>query len=96
MSEVNLMHVLHRPHLPRLTSVTIVAAILAIAISLALASTLSNLSQPRGDAAASARDSAPAPTAWRLTAAPGGASKLLADPLNRPLSPLAWPTARRS
>jgi hypothetical protein len=89
MSEVDLMHVLHRPHLPRLVSITIVAAVLAIAISLALASALSNISQPRGNAAA--RHTAPAPTGLRHTTASREMSNPFANPLNRPLSPLPWP-----
>jgi Na+/H+-dicarboxylate symporter len=40
------MNVLHRSHLPRLVGVSIAAALLASAISIALASSLSNISQP--------------------------------------------------
>jgi hypothetical protein len=43
---VDLMHVIHRPRLPRLVSVSLAAATLAIAISLALASSLSNIGRP--------------------------------------------------
>jgi hypothetical protein len=96
MSEVDLMHVLQRPHLPRLISVTVVAAVLAIVISLALASTVSNLSQSRGNTGTPARHTALAPTGWLQTTAPRRMSNPFADPLNRPLSPLSWPSARRS
>lgn len=89
------MHALHRPHLPRLISVTIVAAILAIAISLALASTLRNISQSRGNPGTPARYTAPAPIGFLHTTAPRGMSNPFADPLNRPPSPLPWPSAGR-
>jgi hypothetical protein len=87
MSEVDLMHVLHRPHLPRLISITIVAAVLAIAISLALASALSNINQPRDPA----RHTAPAPAGPRHATAPREMSNPFVNPLNRPLSSLPWP-----
>jgi hypothetical protein len=95
MSEVDLMHVLHRPHLPRLISVTIVAAILAIAISLALAGTLSNISQSRPNPGASARPTASAPTRVLRPIAPRSVNNPLAHPLNRSLPPLPWPIAGR-
>jgi hypothetical protein len=90
------MHVLHRPHLPRLVSVTLIAAILSIVISLALASTLSNLSQSGGGAGASTRHGAPAPSGSTLSTARRGMSNPFADPLNRPVPSLPWPTAPRS
>ena len=87
------MHVLHRPHLPRLISVSIAAAILAIVISLALASSLSNLSQPN-DTSMSAHRTDPELTGARHTTAPGRASNPSAGPFSRPL-PQTWLTARR-
>lgn len=52
------MHVLHRPHLSRPISLTIVAAILAIVLSLALAASISSISQSAGSPISS--QSAPA------------------------------------
>jgi hypothetical protein len=87
------MHVLHRPHLPHLISVSIVAAILAIVISLALASSLSNISQPANGTSMAAHHSAPAPASSRHTTAPHWASNPFASLLSRPL-PQPWLTAR--
>jgi hypothetical protein len=64
------MHVLHRSHLPGLVSVSIAAAILAIVISLALASSLSNINQTGDNASISARHSALAPPSALQTIAP--------------------------
>ena len=90
------MHVLHRPHLPRLISVSIAAAILTIVISLALASSLSNISQPAGGTNVPAHLTAPALTsALHTTApAPGWVSNPFASLLSRPLGQ-PWLTARR-
>ena len=88
------MHVLHRPHLPRLISVSIAAAILAIVISLALASSLSNLSQPANGTSVSAHRTDPALTGALHTTAPGWASNPSASPFSRSL-PQTWLTARR-
>ena len=88
------MHVLHRPHLPRLISVSIAAAILAIVISLALASSLSNISQPANGTSMSAHRTDPAPTDALQTTAPGWANNPSASPLSRQL-PQTWLTARR-
>ena len=88
------MHVLHRPHLPRPISVSIVAAILAIVISLALASSLSNISQPGNGTSMSGHRTAPAPTSALHTTAPGWASNPFASLLSRPL-PQPWLTAGR-
>ena len=88
------MHVLDRPHLPRLISVSIAAAILAIVISLALASSLSNISQPANGTSVSAHRTAPALTGALHTTAPGRASNAFAGPFSRSL-PQTWLTARR-
>jgi hypothetical protein len=88
------MHVLDRPHLPRLVSVSIAAAILAIAISLALASTLNNISQSSNKTVSPVRHAAPALTSVLQTDAPRLASNPFASLLSRPL-PQPWPTARR-
>ena len=87
------MHVLHRPHLPRLISVSIAAAILAIVISLARASSLSNISQPATGTSAPAHRPVPALTRALHTTAPGWASNPFASLLSRPL-PQPWLTAR--
>ena len=84
-SEVDLMHVLHRPHLPGLVNVGIAAAILAIVISLALASSLSNINQTG--------DSAPAATTALQAIAPRWVSEPFASLLSRPL-PQPWLTPR--
>jgi hypothetical protein len=91
---VDLMHVLHRPHLPRLVSVNFAAAILAIAISLALASGLSNVSQPGDNTSMSTHRTAPAPTSVRHLNAPRWASNPVASLISRPL-PQPWLTAHR-
>jgi hypothetical protein len=91
---VDLMRVPHRPHLPRLISVSIAAAILAIVISLALASSLSNISQSANGTSMSSQRTAPAPTGALRTTAPGWASNPFASPLSPPL-PQTWLTARR-
>jgi hypothetical protein len=88
------MHVLDRPHLPRLVSVSIAAAILAIVISLALASSLSNISQPANGTSISAHRTDPAPTGARHTTAPGSASNAFGGPFSRSL-PQTWLTGRR-
>jgi hypothetical protein len=90
---VDLMHVLHRSHLPSLVSVSIAAAILAIVISLALASSLSNINQTGENASISARHSAPAAPRTLQTAAPRWVSDPFASLLNRPL-PQPWLTSR--
>jgi hypothetical protein len=78
------MHVLHRPHLPRLITVSIAAAIVAIVISLALASTVSNVGQPAESPSTSAHPTAPA-RAGALRATPAGwASNPFAGPLLQP------------
>ena len=87
------MHVLHRPHLPRMISVSVAAAILAIVISLALASSLSNIGQPPMGTSMSAHRAAPAPTGAVHAAAPGWASNPFASLLSRPLPRLS--TAHR-
>ena len=87
------MHVLHRPHLPRLISVSIAAAILAIVISLALASSLSNISQPANGTSLSAHRTASVLTGAPRAAAPGWASNPFASLLSRPLPRLS--TAHR-
>jgi hypothetical protein len=91
---VDLMHVLHRPHLPRLITVSIAAAVLAIVISLALATNLSNVSQPGDSTSVSTHRAVPAPTSALHTNAPRWASNPLASVLSQPL-PQPWPTARR-
>jgi hypothetical protein len=91
-SEVDLMHVLHRPHLPRLITVSIAAAVMAIVISLALASSLSNVSQPGENPSVSAHRAVPAPTSALHTNAPPWVSDPFASLLTRPL-PQPWPTA---
>ena len=88
------MHVLDRPHPPRLVSVSIAAAILAIVISLALASSLSNISRPANGTSMSAHRTDPALTGALHTTAPGWASNALAGPFSRSL-PQTWLTARR-
>jgi hypothetical protein len=88
------MHVLDRPHLPRLISVSIAAAILAIVISLALASSLSNISQPANGTSMSAHRTDPALTGALHTTAPGSASNAFGGPFSRSL-PQTWLTARR-
>jgi hypothetical protein len=92
--EVDPMHVLDRPRLPRLVSVTIAAAILAIAISLALASTLNNVSQSSSNTVTPVRHAAPALTSVLQTDAPRWASNPFSSLFTRPL-PQPWPTARR-
>ena len=88
------MHVLDRPHLPRLISVSIAAAMLAIVISLALASSLSNIGRPANGTTVSAHRTDPALTGALHTTAPGRASNASAGPFSRPL-PQTWLTARR-
>jgi hypothetical protein len=83
------MHVLHRPHLPRMISVSIAAAILAIVISLALASSLSNISRLNNGTSMSAHRAAPALTGAPDAAAPGWASNPFASLLSRPLPRLS-------
>jgi hypothetical protein len=92
--EVDLMHVLHRPHLPRLISVSIAAAVLAIVTSLALASSLSSISQTANGTSMPAHRTAPAVTGALHTNAPGWASNPFANLLSRPL-PQPWLSARR-
>ena len=87
------MHVLHRPHLPRLISVSIAAAILAIVISLALASSLSNINQPSNTAGTPAHRTTPGLSAALHPTAPRWVSNPFASLLSRPL-PQPWPTAR--
>jgi hypothetical protein len=87
------MHVLHRPDLPGLVSFNIAAAILAIVISLALASSLSNINQTGDHASISARHSAPAPPSALRTIAPRWVSDPFATLLSRPL-PQPWLTPR--
>ena len=88
------MHVLDRPHLPRLISFSIAAAMLAIVISLALASSLSNIGRPANGKTVSAHRTDPALTGALHTTAPGRASNPSAGPLSRAL-PQTWLTARR-
>ncbi len=88
------MHVLHRPHLPRLVSVSIAAAILAVVISLALASSLSNISQPGANSSMSAHRTATAPTSGLHPNAPRWASNPFASLISR-LLPQPWLTAPR-
>jgi hypothetical protein len=76
------MHVLHRPHLPRLISVSIAAAILTIAISLALASGLSDINHLGSNTGPAVRESAP--TLTLHTTAPRWASNPFASLLSRP------------
>jgi hypothetical protein len=91
---VDLMHVLHRPHLARLVSVSIAAAILTVVISLALASSLSDISQPGGSASVSAHRAVPPPTSALPTNTPRWVRGPFASLLTRPL-PQPWLTARR-
>jgi hypothetical protein len=91
---VDLMHVLHRPHLPRLVGVSVAAAILASAISIALASSLSGISQPSASASTPGHHAAPAPTSSLQTTAPRWASNPFASLIRRP-PPQPWLTARR-
>ncbi len=88
------MYVLHRPHLPRLVSVSVAAAILASAISIALASRLSSISQPSDGTSTPAHLAAPAPTSSLQTTAPRWASNPFAGLIRRP-PPQPWLTARR-
>jgi hypothetical protein len=88
---VDLMHVLHRSHLPRLVSVSITAAILAIVISLALASSLSNINQPSDITSTPAHHAAAAPPSALQTIAPRWVSDPFASLLSRPL-PQPWLT----
>jgi hypothetical protein len=85
------MHVLDRPHLPRLISVSVAAAILAIAISLALAGSLSNINQQGNNTGPTVRETAPAST-LQMTA-PRWASNPFASLLSRPL-PQPWASFR--
>ena len=87
------MHVLHRPHLPRLLSVSIAAATVAIVISLALASSLSNIDQPGNTAGAPARHAAIALRNAVHMNAPRWVSNPFASLLSRPL-PQPWLIAR--
>ena len=82
------MHALHRPHLPRMISVSIAAAILAIVISLALASSLSNVSR-LNVTSVSAYRATPALAAAPDAVAPGWASNPFASLLSRPLPRLS-------
>jgi hypothetical protein len=91
---VDLMHVLHRPHLPRLLSASIIAATLAIVISLALASSLSNITQPGSGTSIPAHHSATAPASSSRTTVPPWASNPFASLLSRPVPP-PWLTAHR-
>jgi hypothetical protein len=91
---VDLMHVLHRPHLPPLVSVGIAAAILALVISLALVSSLSNISQPNHNTGTPLRSTAPTLTSARQTNVPRWDSNPFAGLLGRPL-PRPWQSARR-
>jgi len=85
------MQVLHRPHLPRLISVSIAAAVLTIAISLAFAAGISNITQPGSNPSVSARQSTtPAVTSARPATTPRRAGNPFASP---PLAP-SWLTAR--
>jgi hypothetical protein len=88
------MHSLHHSHLPRLVSVTVAAAILAIVISLALVSSLSNISQPSASTSMPARSTAPALTSARPTNVSRWASNPFASLLIRPL-PDPWLSALR-
>lgn len=86
------MHVLHRPHLPRLISVSIAAALLAIAISLAFAASISNITQPTNNTSVSARAPVLASSAVHTTT-PRWASDPFASLISQP-APLPWLTAR--
>ena len=88
------MHVLHRPHVPRLVSVSMIAAILAIVISLALASTVNNISQPANGTSMTPHRTAPAVTSALHTNTPRWATNPFSSLLSRPL-PQPWPTARQ-
>jgi hypothetical protein len=87
------MHVLHRPHLPRLISLSIVAALLAIAVSLALASGLNDISQPGNGTSMPAYHSPATPASALGTAVPQWARHPFASLSSRPL-PLPWQTGR--
>lgn len=87
------MHVLDRPHLPRLISVSIAAAILAIVISLALASSLSNINRPSNVTGSPAHHTAPGLSTALHTNTPQWVSNPFASLLSRPL-PQPWLTAR--
>ena len=73
------MHVLHRPHLPRLITASLAAFIFATVISLALASSLSNISQPGNGTSMPAHHSAAAPASSLRTTAPRWARTQEAD-----------------
>jgi hypothetical protein len=88
------MQALHRPHLPRLVNVSVAAAILAIVISLALVSSLSNISQSNDNTGTPLRSTAPALTGARQTNVPRWLSNPFASLLGRPL-PRPWLSARR-
>ena len=85
------MHVLDRPHLPRLISVSIAAAILAIAISLALANSVTNINQQANNTGPAVRETAPA-SARQMTAS-RWPNNPFASLLSRPL-PQPWATFR--
>jgi hypothetical protein len=87
------MHVLHRPRLLRLISVDIVAAILAIVVSLALASSLSNIRQPANGTSMSAHGAAPALTGTLRATVPEAASNPVVRAFGPPLPP-PWLTDR--
>jgi hypothetical protein len=93
MSEVDLMHVVHRPPLPRLVSVSLVAATLAIALSLALASSLSNIGQPGGNTSSPAHHTAPGLTSAPHMTVARWATNPFVSLLSRALPP-SWLTAR--
>jgi hypothetical protein len=88
------MHVLHRPRLPRLISVSIVAAIVATVVSLALASSLSNMGQPANFTSMSAHRAAPALTGALRATVRGAASTPFISVFGPPLPP-PWLTAQR-
>jgi hypothetical protein len=87
------MHVLHRPHPLRLVGVSIAAAILALAISLALARSMGNISQPSDNTGTPAHHGAPALTTMLETNVLRSAGDPSASLLSRPL-PQPWLTAR--
>ncbi len=87
------MHVLYRPHLPRLISVSIAAAVLAIAISLAFAASISNITQPADNTSVSARAPVLASSSAVHTITPRWATDPFASLVSRP-APQPWLTAR--
>jgi hypothetical protein len=88
------MHVLHRHPLPRAIAVTVTAAMLAIALTLAIATDLSD----HGSALAPANASGPATAVHASTTHPGqSASPFTRSPFSNLLvAPVAQPWAQSS